>query len=163
MSITLEPTLQAIDLDHNQFQIQFSLDMTPGENPLDVAVPGLGVLKQADVYSVDFAKVNTPARGNFPALRVFQIAIQVEAQAAGATTSGAIYLINLRTAQVLAILPPAPTSNGPSITFFNVPFFVRSNQAVAIYRAASVNCIARLSATALTFDAASFFDTMSNP
>lgn len=161
MPITQEPTLQIIDTEHNQFQIQFGLSMVPGEAPQDVSLPNLSVLEGADVYVIDFLKVNTPARGNFPAVRCIQFTLQTTATAAGADV-GAIYLVNPRTSQTLAILAPAPGAgvDVPSIVQGSVSFFTNSNQSILVYRAASTNCIADLNATALTFDSSNFLTLM---
>ena len=134
--------------------------MTPGENPLDVSIPNLGGLTAASVYTVDFQKVNTPARGNFPAFRCLQIVLQTEQQGTGATSAGAIYLVNPRTSQVLALQAPNPTLTKPSLILANVPFFSTSNQSILVYRAESTLALARLSVTALTFDCPAFFSIM---
>jgi hypothetical protein len=160
MPVTQEPTLTPIDIDHNQFQVQFGLEMQPGESPLDVTVPNLGGLTQADVYRIDFQKVNTPARGNFPAFRCLQFVLETAQQGIGAAGVGTIYIVNPRTSQVLAVLAPNPTIIQPSVVFANVPFFAMSNQSVLIYRAESALCVASLSATAFTFDCPSFFSVM---
>jgi hypothetical protein len=134
--------------------------MSPGENPLDVSIPNIGGLTQADVYSVDFQKVNTPARGNFPAFRCFQIVLQTDQQGTGATYAGAVYIVNPRTSQVLALVAPNPTTSGPSLILASVPFFVNSNQSILIYRSKSSLSTANLSVTALTFDCPAFFNVM---
>ena len=157
MAVTQEPTLTPVDTGHNQFQVQFGLEMSPGENTLDVSVPNLGGLTQADVFVVDFQKVNTPARGNFPAFRCLQFVLKTEQQGTGASEAGAVYIVNPRTSQVLAILAPPPLLDKPSIVFACVPFFAMSNQSVLIYRAASTLSVANLSATAFTFDAPAFY------
>ena len=161
MPITQEPTLQAIDQQHNQFQIQFGVNMVPGEAPQDVTIPNLGTLLGADVYVVDFLKVNTPARGNFPAVRCIQFTLQTTATAAGADV-GAVYLINPRTGQTLAILAPPPGAgvDVPSLVTGCLSFYTNSNQSLLLCRAASVNCEARLNATALTFDSSNFLTLM---
>lgn len=157
MAVTQEPTLTPVDTGHNQFQVQFGLEMSPGENTLDVTVPNLGGLTEADVFVIDFQKVNTPARGNFPAFRCLQFVLQTTQQGTGASSAGSVYIVNPRTSQVLAIDPPAPAIDKPSIVFANVPFFAMSNQSVLIYRAKSSLSIANLSATAFTFDAPAFY------
>jgi hypothetical protein len=161
MPVTQEPTLQPVDTEHNQFQVQFGLQMSPGENPLDVSVPNLGGLTLADVYTIDFQKVNTPARGNFPAFRCFQVVLETVQQGTGATSAGAIYLVNPRTSQLLVLMAPNPTLNSPSLILASVPFFVKSNQSILVYRAKSSLSVASLSVTALTFDCPAFFSVMS--
>jgi hypothetical protein len=157
MAVTQEPTLTPVDTGHNQFQVQFGLEMSPGENTLDVTVPNLGGLTEADVFVIDFQKVNTPARGNFPAFRCLQFVLQTSQVGSGASSTGSIYIVNPRTSQVIAIDAPAPTVDKPSIVFACVPFFAMSNQSVLIYRAKSGLTVANLSATAFTFDAPAFY------
>jgi hypothetical protein len=159
MPITQEPTLFTIDLQHNQFEIVFGLEMVPGEAPLDTSVPNL-VGFVGDVYNVDFLKVNTPARGNFPAVRCIQFAMETTQVAAGEVQVGNVYIVNPQTAQVLAVLAATPGPGFSSLVMGNLPFFAKSNQAVHIIRAPSVNCIATLSATAFTFDCSSFLTAM---
>lgn len=159
MPVIQEPTLQPVDTDHNQFQVQFSIHMVPGENLIPVSIPGIGGA-QADVYTVDFQKVNTPARGNFPAFRCLQFILETEQEGSGAAQVGPIYLVNPRTSQILAILAPNPTLTSPSIVFANVPFFAKSNQNILVYRVESALCVANLSATAFTFDCPAFFSVM---
>jgi hypothetical protein len=158
MPVTQVPTLTPIDIDHNQFQVQFGLEMNPGENPLDVSVPNLGQLSKADVFLIDFQKVNTPARGNFPAFRSLQLVLETSNTTAGASEVGTIYIVNPRTSQVISLLAPQPTATQASIIFANVPFFAMSNQSVIVYRAESKLSIARLSATAFTFNCPAFYN-----
>ena len=157
--ITQQPTLHIIDLDHNQFQVTFGLEMIPGEAVQTVSVPNL-VGFNGDVYVIDFNKVNTPARGNFPAIRSIQFVLETTQEAAGEVQVGNVYLVNPQTAQVLAILAPTPGPGFSSLVFANVPLFTKSNQAIIVMRAPSVNCIASLSATCYTFDCSSFFTSM---
>jgi hypothetical protein len=159
MPITQEPTLQPIDIQHNQFQVQFGVRMEPGENSLPVTVPNIGQLT-ADVFTIDFSKVNVPARGNFPDFRSLQFCLQVDQVGTGAASVGAVYIVNPRTSQVIPLLSPMPTLTRPSIIYASIPFFAKSNQSVLLYRAESVLSVASLSATAYTYDTDSYFAIM---
>ena len=159
MAVTQEATLQPVDLGHNQFEVQFGVSMTPGDNPLDVSIPNQVVLSQADGYTVDFSKVNTPARGNFPDLRYFLLTLRMDLINAGAAEVGEVYLLNPRTSQVLVLRAPLPAPQQPTFVLASFPFFVKSNQQILIYRARSINCIASLSGTALTFDVGAYLYT----
>jgi hypothetical protein len=152
MPVTQEATLQPVDLEHNQFQCQFGVSMTPGENPVDVSIPNQGTLAQADTFTVDFSKVNTPARGNFPAFRYFLLTLRLDLINAGAAEVGEVYILNPRTSQLIVMRPRLPAPNQPTFVVASLPFFVKSNQQVLIYRARSINCVAALSGTAITFD-----------
>lgn len=160
MPVTQEPTLQPIDLDHNQFEVQFGVSMVAGENTLPVSIPNIGQMN-ADSYTIDFTKVQTPARGNFPAFRCLQFVLETK-ETGASPGAGTVYIVNPRTSQVIAILAPLPSAKSSSVVFANVSFFAKSNQSVLLYRAASSNTVANLSATAYTFDCPSFYATM-NP
>jgi hypothetical protein len=157
--VTQEPTLHIIDTTHNQFQIVFGVQMIPGEAILDVTVPNLRGMN-ADVYSIDFLKVNTPARGNFPSIRCIEFVLETTQESAGEVQVGNIYLVNPQSAQVLALLAPTPGPGFSSLVFGCVPFFAKSNQSIQLMRAPSINCIATLSATAYTYDLSSFLTSM---
>lgn len=161
MPVTQEPTLQPIDLEHNQFEVQFGVSMVAGENTIPVSVPNLGQI-QADSYTIDFTKVQTPARGNFPAFRCIEFVLETREVSGPGHTTGTVYLVNPRTSQVVAVLAPNPSATSSSVVFACVPFFAKSNQSVLLYRAASAGTVANLSATAYTFDCDSFFAVM-NP
>lgn len=157
--LTQQPTLQTIDLQHNQFEIVFGVEMIPGEALLDTTVPNLGGFV-GDVYDVDLLKVNTPARGNFPNVRCLQFVLQTTQIAAGEVQVGNIYLVNAQTAQVIALLAPTPGPGFSSLVMGNLPFFCKSNQSIHVMRAPSINCVANISASAFTFDCSSFLTSM---
>lgn len=159
MPILQQPTLQVVDLDHNQFEVQFGVQMLSGDNPQVVNIPNL-VGFNGDYYDIDFLKVNTPARGNFPAIRCIQFVLETTQIAAGEVQVGNVYFVNPKTAQVIAILAPTPGPGFSSLVMGNVPFFCKSNQSIGLFRAPSVNCIASLSGTAFTYDCSSFLTAM---
>jgi hypothetical protein len=161
MPVTQEPTLNPIDLDHNQFEVQFGVEMIAGESTIPVSIPNIGQTA-ADFYTIDFTKVQTPARGNFPAFRCLQFVLETHESGGGAAKVGTVYIVNPRTNQLIAVLAPAPSATSSSVVFACVPFFAKSNQSVLLYREISANSVARLSATAYTFDCSSFY-AVNNP
>ena len=163
MPIRQQPTLNVVDLDSNQFEILFGIDMIAGENTQQVNIPNLGG-GNFDVYNIDLTSVKSPARGNFNAIRCIQFALRTK-QILGspAPDPGCIYIVNIQTQQVIALLAPAPGAGFSSLVMGNVPFFAKATQQIAVYRDfdESVNCEALLSVSAFTFDCSSFLTTMS--
>jgi hypothetical protein len=159
MPIIQQPTLQVIDQNHQQFQVQFGIEMSIADPQVPFNIPNL-FSAVGSAYTVDLTQVNTPARGNFPAIRCLQFVLQTAQIAAGEVAVGNVYIVNARTSQVLAILAPTPGPGFSSLVMGNLPFFAQSTQSILVYRATSVNCVAFLSATAFTFDSSSFLTSM---
>jgi hypothetical protein len=160
MPISQQPTLNPIDPDKNQYEIVFGVQMVSGDNPQKLNIPNLGG-GTFDVYPFDLTSVKTPARGNFGSIRCVQFVLRT-IQIAGATdvTVGNVFLVNIQTQQVLAILAPTPGPGFSSLVMGNLSFFAKSNQTIAVCRDVSVNCTALLSVSAFTFDCSNFLTSM---
>jgi hypothetical protein len=163
MPITQQPTLNNIEPDSGQFEIVFGVQITSPENRQSVTIPNLGPML-ADVFTLDMLNIVSPARGNVPSVRSMQFAIRSwMPQTAGAPPqSTAIYFVNTQTNQVIAITEPTPGPQFDGLVMGCVPFFCKSNQSIAIYRAANgiQNCFSFLSVSLFTFDCSAYLAAM---
>jgi hypothetical protein len=163
MPVSQQPTLNTIAPEDQQFEIVFGVEMTSPENRQGIVIPNLGPFI-ADRYDVSFLNITSPARSNIPAVRSLQFTLRtVMAQPTGVPPQvGNVYIVNAATNQVIALCPPTPGPGFPSVVMGNVPFFIKSNHALIVYRDASElqNVFCFLSVSAFTYDTSSFLEAM---
>ena len=168
MPVTQSPTLNVIDQTSGQFMVQFGIFMN--EDPTQrqtLVVPNI-VDGTGSLYSIDLSKVNTPARGNIPAIR--SLAVCFDSREVG--TPGPvlnltpIYIWNPKTNQVVSFFPApsVPTVAYPSIINAVVPFYCASDQTIQIFRQsgnAPLDYWVGAAFSAFTFDISSYYSSNS--
>lgn len=137
MPITQVPTLSVIDQASNQFLIQFGIFMNEDQATRQSAVVPNLIAGEGVLYSVDLSRLNTPARGNIPAIRSLQVTLDSrQVRTPGPVPNLApVYIWNPKTNQVVSFIPPptVPTVAYPSIINAVVPFFCAPTQTIEIF------------------------------
>lgn len=160
MPITQPPTLNIIDRGANQFIIAFGVQADDNDPSMTLTVPNL-FAGEGNLYTIDFASINTPGRGNIPAIRSLGFSIANAIAGPAPNVSAPIYVWNPETNQVLAICPQAGLGNNPASVMGMVPFYCKPTQKIQIFRDylppfGPSNSLTVMSFIALTFDAPAY-------
>lgn len=159
MPITQPPTLNIINSDAHQFMITFGVQVQDGENSQQIAVPNQ-TSNLGSVYIIDLSRINTPARGNVPAIRALGFSMNLTPAAGPASFTNTIYLWNQRTKQLYSFLPPLTQATVASYQGnINgvIPFFAEPNENIIITRPDGGATFVGCSFAAYTFDVDSFY------
>jgi len=162
--ITQPPTLNIINSDAHQFMITFGVGIQDGENSQQLPIPNQ-TASLGSVYTIDLSRINTPARGNIPAIRCLGFSMNITPAAGPASFTNTVYLWNQRTKQLYSFLPPLTQA---TVAAYQgningvIPFFCEPNENIIITRADGGATFCDCSFAAFTFDVDSFY-AINNP
>lgn len=168
MPITQPPSLSVIDLEHRNFLISFGVTAIDFENQQTVVVPNLGS-QVGSLYGIDLVSVNTPARGNIPAIRAMGFSLSSIFIGGGPVTDEAqapLYIWNPQSGQVYSFNVPVSVTAAagfiiPGVANGMVPFYCSPTQTIYVMRASGVSAPSsfeiRCAIVLLTYDAPAFY------